>query len=1596
MAVPLAFAQAPPGTTPAARRSLQHSALNAPPAALRRAADSRARGATASGAAAPRRAAVAPPRRPRRCALMAAAAPAAAEAAPAGGPGGGGRTMICTSITAPTVDAFLAEIAEAQGTGVDVLELRLDFLTDFTPEAHLEALMAAAAPLPYIVTFRPTWEGGNYDGPEPERLATLKLAALRGAPYVDVEFKAAALFFAGAGEVPVSTQVILSSHNFKETPSLGWLHAQADAMRAAGADIVKIATMANDIADAAAVLSLLQVNKGPTIALAMGERGQITRLLAAKYGGVLTFAALSDARASAPGQPTIAQLRGLYGFGSQGPSTALYGIIGNPVHHSKSPLIHNTAFRQLGHDGVFVPLLVDDLPRFLSAFEGHDWAGFSVTIPHKEAAHAAAAAHDPVAGAIGAVNTLIRQPGGGFKGYNTDWVAAISVIERVLAAGRSGAASPTSREAAAAAGDCGARAASPLSGRTFLVVGAGGAGRALAFGAASRGATVLIANRSRARAEALAAAVPGGATVVDWGALQAGEVSADVLANSTSVGMVPDVEATPVATAAVGNFKVVFDAVYTPRETRLLRDAAAAGCLTADGVAMFVGQAVEQLKLFTGTDAPPVQLMEDAVLAAAVQRPDSSALAGMAEPPDGAPAAAPEQASPPLPYVLDADGRRQPLPGVRALFVRGGGRPPLGAVSRAALLADVQFQGAISDFHCVRDALKASDCDVLEVRAVPDDAYGDGSNYELALTRSAAEAWAAADAAAAAAEEAAAAAAPRSRRRREPRPWQDQGTEAELAATGIVASAGLGAGAAPDLSTAPRPPAAGLLLSRPRRAFGGRAAFVDVPASELWASNANEIAPFRDVTYDLRRATLDSGTQAVPRLREAAVQATGGRPRPGSTQTAPRELPAEEVDALLSSSGFATFLEAVRPRLDEVLLQNAVGDILADDLDQLADEEGEGLAGGGAGTGSGDTKAAGAGRAAHGGLIEAQSFTHLTYSKNKVVSAIAWLPHRRGVVACACTDAAGQTERLAGAGRLSPAYVLVWSFRDPIHPQYVLESPHEIFSFQHNPANPDLVVGGAYNGQLVLWDTAELAGPAARRGGAAGGADAGGAGSGRGGALWEDARDEEAATQVLRHKYLSAVEASHTSAVTDVAWLPGIEIDRGGKCFAIRASSAGTSAQALLRSSTLGAAAKAAAEAGSTVPRECCFFASIAADGKVLFWDARVDKLIKRGTKRADDATAVAELVWRPMHAVHLLSAAGNDFAGCRFTFDPRGLDSGTFAAGSLDGELLCGTFIRPVGDDNPDYTKSVFASHAGPLVTLAPSPFLPDLLLSVDDWSFRLWQGPDSREPVFTSPNADEAYTAAVWSPTRPGLLFLSTCGGSLHVWDLLDRNHEPSLRVSVSSVAIASLALTSPPPRHAAPPARGDGEPPPGGGEGGGGGGAHAARHPAAGGGLQVLAVGDAAGVLRLFELPRPLRRPLPNERHLMEGFVAREAARLADVAARQPLRAAALKRLEESKQAAEEGPGGAAPPDAAGARDAGVRESIASATGALAAPPARLTLGPALGGAHEGAGPRQRTSEAGVDRAAAVAAAADAARAERRYRELEAAFKEQLGLA
>ncbi|KAL3148664.1 hypothetical protein ABBQ38_014082 [Trebouxia sp. C0009 RCD-2024] len=512
------------------------------------------------------------------------------------------KTLLCTSVTASSFAEAITEIEQIAEEGADLIELRLDMLTDFSVERHLQQLLATTN-VPKIVTMRPVWEGGKYDGPEPQRLAVLKYAALLGASHVDVELKVASYFFAGGGAVPAETKVILSSHNFDNTPSDKALETILQQMWASGADVAKIATTATDITDCARVLTLLKTSQGPCIALCMGDRGQPTRMLAAKYGGYLTFGSLGGGKESAPGQPTLRQLRQMYRLPQLTPDCQVFGVIGNPVAHSRSPQLHNAAMEAAGLDSVYLPFLVDDLRLFLTTYSSPEYGGFSVTIPHKLAALECADEVDSVAQQIGAVNTLVRQQDGSLKGYNTDWSAAITAIEQGLQSdgptpnqaayhqhGSGADSAPTGADSASGLGAEEAttsgrvwsgrgqdvrQGGSVLEGRTVVVVGAGGAGRALAFGAAHKGAKVIIANRSMDKAEALASQMATGAQVVPLEQLNSGEVKGDVLANTTSIGMHPHVDASPVSASAVGAFELVFDAVYTPMDTQLLKR----GCL---------------------------------------------------------------------------------------------------------------------------------------------------------------------------------------------------------------------------------------------------------------------------------------------------------------------------------------------------------------------------------------------------------------------------------------------------------------------------------------------------------------------------------------------------------------------------------------------------------------------------------------------------------------------------------------------------------------------------------------------------------------------------------------------------------------------------------------------------------------------------------------------------------------------------------------------------------------------------------------------------------------------------------------------------------
>lgn len=505
-----------------------------------------------------------------------------------GGAGRRNQTLICAPLMAETVDQMLSLMQKAKSVGADLVEVRLDSLTSFTPTRDLDSLIKLS-PLPTLFTYRPTWEGGQYEGDEKSRFSALHLAMELGADYIDVELKAMHEFNSYRnGSKPSKCKVIVSSHNYHSTPSVEDLGNLVARIQASGADIVKIATTAVDITDVARVFQITVHSHVPIIALVMQERGLMSRILCPKFGGYLTFGTLEPGKVSAPGQPTIEDLVNLYNFRHIGPDTKIYGIIGKPVSHSKSPRLFNEAFKSVGFNGVYIHLLVDDIQEFFRTYSSADFAGFSCTIPHKEDALKCCDEVDPVAKSIGAVNCIVRRPTDGkLSGCNTDYVGAISAIEDGLQGSLDSARANES----------------PLADKLFVVIGAGGAGKALAYGAKEKGARVVIANRTYDRARELADAV--GAKAVSLAELDSFHPEDGmILANTTSIGMQPKIDETPISKEALKHYSLVFDAVYTPKITRLLREAEEAGAKIVSGVEMFVGQAYGQYERFTGLPAP--------------------------------------------------------------------------------------------------------------------------------------------------------------------------------------------------------------------------------------------------------------------------------------------------------------------------------------------------------------------------------------------------------------------------------------------------------------------------------------------------------------------------------------------------------------------------------------------------------------------------------------------------------------------------------------------------------------------------------------------------------------------------------------------------------------------------------------------------------------------------------------------------------------------------------------------------------------------------------------------------------------------------------
>ncbi len=485
--------------------------------------------------------------------------------------------LLCVPITEISADSFLSAIDEAANIA-DIIELRLDYLPDPELAKVLAALPTQKLTKSLLFTFRPREQGGRRELPLATRLnfwRSLQSEILNLISFADFELD---LVEHLADKIPPISwdKIICSNHNFDETPAnIGETY---DRIARTPAAIIKIATKVNSITDCLPLFDLMNRGAKPAIILGMGLPGIATRILALSRGAMLTFGALKPGAESASGQPTATELRDLFRVHQLSKQSEIYGVVGNPVGHSRSPLIHNSSFKFLNWDAVYLPFEVDDITEFVRDFvhpktKIFDWnlRGLSITIPHKLSIMAQLDFIAPEARAVGAVNTVVVK-NNELHGYNTDVAGAMKPLETLI----------------------------ELKGVRAAIIGAGGAARAICYGLQARGAGVTIYARDTAKAKILAAEFnTNSASISDFNG------ATDIVINCTPLGMQGRNEGvSPVNSEALKNVQLVYDLIYNPLETQLLKDAKIAGCQTLGGMAMLIAQAGEQFRLWTGEEAP--------------------------------------------------------------------------------------------------------------------------------------------------------------------------------------------------------------------------------------------------------------------------------------------------------------------------------------------------------------------------------------------------------------------------------------------------------------------------------------------------------------------------------------------------------------------------------------------------------------------------------------------------------------------------------------------------------------------------------------------------------------------------------------------------------------------------------------------------------------------------------------------------------------------------------------------------------------------------------------------------------------------------------
>ncbi|XP_042675433.1 dynein axonemal intermediate chain 3 [Centrocercus urophasianus] len=639
------------------------------------------------------------------------------------------------------------------------------------------------------------------------------------------------------------------------------------------------------------------------------------------------------------------------------------------------------------------------------------------------------------------------------------------------------------------------------------------------------------------------------------------------------------------------------------------------------------------------------------------------------------------------------------------------------------------------------------------------------------------------------------------------------------------------------------------MFSRGHRKFGAPITFTDRNASHEKDSYV-ECTSYQDKSFSIKVLEKDVGVQMVPEVRESSTQTQWTYPKNAATQYFPRQLSNEEKEEILSSEKLKQFLTSVCLRMEIALQQNEIMDAFSDDWKALDDD-----------------------MSSSGGksdicLKAYQTFTDLHYLKDKSISCICWHPTIYGIIAESAIKRPSKEERTKPQ---HDSVIIFWSFFDPIHPQLILECLDDIYCFQFNPSDPNIIAGGCFSGQVVVWDISQYEEKLQNAKSVAVGmkktvvnmnniSDLSLLENDDMSELLFTEDDESDKGQILvRHCTASSIHHSHEKRITDIHWLPDyFEVNRMGETFENRAGI-------------------------------CVQLVTCSPDSLILFWDIRDTKLpTKRSSEKlkegnsfnmhpeVSDTSNDPDLIWKPLMKISLCDNEDENNVKCnptkislqeqhyhyKITDKEQSLHkshvkesphaqksissnktlnvleniSNNFIVGTEDGDIVYSNWeMKTSSNEEKIASKFKFLGkkctiHKEAVNTVQRSPFFKDIILSVGGWNFAIWKEGVTNGLILQSNCTAQRYTAGHWSLTRPGVFYIATDDGNIDIWDLLKETHKPSHSQNISKSAITCISPWVASPKQ------------------------------------QFLAVSDDSGVLHVLEIRRTLSHPSSSEWALM----------------------------------------------------------------------------------------------------------------------------------